>query len=132
MPFADGVFTRVNNSFSDPVEGTVIDPTDAIGLWDDYDSGLTQAAAGVFNVKAFGATGDGVTDDILAIQAAVDAAEDQDGGMVYFPAGHYIISAPIDLDDTFTIRLKGDTGQASTGFLSTVITYSGSSAAVTA
>lgn len=38
-----GVFTRVVNSFSEPVSGTVIDPSDAISLFDDYDSGLTEA-----------------------------------------------------------------------------------------
>lgn len=36
-----GVFTRVSNSFSNPVYGTVIDPTDADALFDDYDGGLT-------------------------------------------------------------------------------------------
>lgn len=36
-----GVFTRVSNSFSNPVYGTVIDPTDADSLFDDYDGGLT-------------------------------------------------------------------------------------------
>lgn len=35
-----GVFTRVDNSFSEPVNGTVIDPTDALALFNDYDSGL--------------------------------------------------------------------------------------------
>lgn len=38
-----GIFTRIDNSFSEPVNGTVIDPTDAISLFDDYDSGLTEA-----------------------------------------------------------------------------------------
>lgn len=38
-----GVFTRVNNSFSEPVQGTVIDPTDAIALFNDYDDGLNEA-----------------------------------------------------------------------------------------
>lgn len=38
-----GVFTRVSNSFSNPVFGTLIDPTDADALFDDYDSGLTAA-----------------------------------------------------------------------------------------
>lgn len=36
-----GVFTRVSNSFSNPVYGTVIDPTDADALFNDYDGGLT-------------------------------------------------------------------------------------------
>lgn len=38
-----GVFTRVANSFSDPVVGTIIDPVDADELFDDYDAGLTNS-----------------------------------------------------------------------------------------
>jgi parallel beta-helix repeat protein len=47
-------------------------------------------------VKSFGATGDGVTDDTEAIQAALD-----EGGTIYFPAGTYIIS------DTLNITVDG-------------------------
>jgi hypothetical protein len=36
-----GIFTRVSNSFSDPIVNTVIDPNDAIALFDDYDEGMT-------------------------------------------------------------------------------------------
>lgn len=36
-----GIFDRVSNSFSDPIVNTVIDPGDAIELFNDYDSGLT-------------------------------------------------------------------------------------------
>lgn len=41
--------------------------------------------APVFNVKAYGAVGNGVTNDSAAIQAAHDAANLAGGGMVYFP-----------------------------------------------
>lgn len=37
---ATGVFTRVANTFSNPVVGTVIDQDDADALFDDYDAGL--------------------------------------------------------------------------------------------
>lgn len=37
------------------------------------------------NVKDFGAKGDGITNDTIAIQRAIDA-----GGTVYFPAGKYL------------------------------------------
>ena len=44
----------------------------------------------VFNVKAYGATGDGSTDDTASIQAAIDAAEVA-GGVVVVPIGVYIV-----------------------------------------
>lgn len=45
-----------------------------------------------FDVRAFGAVGDGVTDNLIAIQAAVDAAlATATGGVVFFPAGLYSI-----------------------------------------
>lgn len=46
----------------------------------------------VFNVNAYGANGDGATNDTAAIQSAVDAANAAGGGTVYFPAGEYIIA----------------------------------------
>jgi hypothetical protein len=52
----------------------------------------------VFDVKAYGATGNGTTDDTVAIQATVDAAHANGGGIVKFPAGTYKISTnPIKL-----------------------------------
>lgn len=55
-------------------------------------------AGAVINVLDYGATGDGVTDDFVAIQAAVDAAiaGGQPFSPVYFPAGNYQVSQEID------------------------------------
>ncbi len=47
----------------------------------------------IYNVLAYGAKGDGATDDSEAIQAAIDAAEA--GGIVYFPAGIYLIGTEL-------------------------------------
>ncbi|MCC7268013.1 MAG: right-handed parallel beta-helix repeat-containing protein [Caulobacteraceae bacterium] len=44
-----------------------------------------------FNVKDFGAKGDGSTLDTAAIQAALDAAYAAGGGVVYIPAGVYLV-----------------------------------------
>lgn len=42
-----------------------------------------------YNVKDFGAMGDGETDDTQAIQSALDYLIDHGGGTLYFPNGHY-------------------------------------------
>jgi hypothetical protein len=51
------------------------------------------------NVKDFGAIGDGVADDFLAINRAVKYVADQGGGTVYYPPGTYRITRSIRLDD---------------------------------
>lgn len=60
---------------------------------------LSQVAfgAGVFNIKDFGAVGDGVAMDTEAVQATIDACHAAGGGTVWVPAGDFQIG---------TIRLK--------------------------
>lgn len=54
------------------------------------------------NVKSYGATGDGTTDDTSAIQSAIAAAST--GQTVFFPRGTYIVSSPIIIPPGITIR----------------------------
>jgi len=49
----------------------------------------SPAWASVHNVRDYGAKGDGVTIDSPAINAAIDAAAREGGGVVYLPAGRY-------------------------------------------
>ena len=60
----------------------------------------------VFNVKAYGAAGDGTTDDRTAILAAKTAA-DTYGGAVYFPAGTYKCDSAVTWADTNIIGIPG-------------------------
>lgn len=58
--------------------------------------GITwKAGLDWFNVEDYGAVHNNSTDDTAAIQAAIDAAEAAGGGVVYFPAGIYIIGGAL-------------------------------------
>lgn len=59
---------------------------------------------GIFDVRAHGAMGDGVTLDTPAIEAALDAAAKAGGGQVLFPPGRYI-SGTIHLRSGVTLQL---------------------------
>jgi len=65
----------------------------------------SQYVQNVVNVKDYGATGNGTTDDTAAIQAALDAASP--GGIVKIPAGTYFISTDW-LDVPMDVRIQGD------------------------
>ena len=52
-----------------------------------------------FNIRDFGAKGDGKSIDSKAINSAIDAASIAGGGTVYFPAGTYL---------SYSIRLKSN------------------------
>ena len=62
----------------------------------------------VVSVKDFGAVGDGVTDDRLAIEAAINTAA-VSGGTVFFPKGTYGIGRYISCIAS-NIKLVGDNG----------------------
>lgn len=66
------------------------------------------------NVKdaAYGATGNGVTDDTAAIQAAINALG-APGGVVYLPPGSYLLNGANALNLTAPITLQG-AGQGAT------------------
>ena len=61
--------------------------------------------ARVYNVRHYGAVGDGVTDDSTAVNAALSAALTTHG-ILYFPAGKYLMD-PITVDGIMSIRGEG-------------------------
>ncbi|GAB3468364.1 glycosyl hydrolase family 28-related protein [Azotobacter salinestris] len=73
-----------------------------------------------FNVKDFGAKGDGRTDDTDAIQAAIDAAYKAGGGSVYLPAGEYRVSGG-DKSSDGALMIKNNVYLAGAGMGETVI-----------
>ncbi len=61
--------------------------------------------ATTFDVKAFGALGDGLTLDTAAIQRTIEACHAAGGGTVVFPAGNFL-SATITLRSNITLDLS--------------------------
>lgn len=59
---------------------------------------------GVYNVKNFGAKGDGIALDTPAINKAIDTAAAAGGGTVFFPAGNYL-SVSIHLKSNITLYI---------------------------
>ena len=66
------------------------------------------ARPGTFDVRAFGAKGDGKTKDTAAFQKALDACKAVGGGTVSVPNGYYLIGS-IVIGANTTLRLGGNT-----------------------
>lgn len=54
---------------------------------------FSQTNSGTYNIKDFGAVGDGITLDSKAINKAIEEAAAKGGGDVLFPAGNYLSGA---------------------------------------
>lgn len=51
---------------------------------------------GLYNVRDYGARGNGSTDDTAAIRSAIAAAQQHvSGGVVFLPIGQYVVTAPL-------------------------------------
>ena len=74
--------------------------------------GGASGTRGLFNVKDFGARGDGTTDDWAAIQAAIDAASTDVslGGSVYVPNGIYRVLKPLHISRGIKFYGAGENG----------------------
>ncbi|MEE9219990.1 MAG: glycosyl hydrolase family 28-related protein [candidate division NC10 bacterium] len=70
---------------------------DVGGVATNLSTAIAASLAIYFNVKdtTFGAEGNGTTDDVIPIQDAIDAASAAGGGVVFFPAGTYRITATL-------------------------------------
>ncbi len=71
----------------------------AAGLYHEFKIPVNQV-----NVLDFGATGDGITNDALAFQSAINSFSGL-AGIVMVPAGTYLLQSPISIPDS--IILKG-------------------------
>lgn len=119
-----GVYSRVDNSFSDPVLGEVIDPTAANDFWEDLTDALNDIPGDILTYTAdatgavertienrlndrmsvidFGADPTGVASSSAAFAAAHAAAT-----YIYVPAGTYKLSTDQTWPTTATWKIDG-------------------------
>jgi autotransporter-associated beta strand protein len=67
-------------------------------------SSRRPAKTNLFIATSYGATGNGVTDDTVAIQNALAAAGTNGGGIVYLPPGQYHVSNTLDVPSGVELR----------------------------
>lgn len=67
---------------------------------------LVSLAQSVYNVKDFGAKGDGVTDDAIAIQNTINKCSREGGGRVLFPRGGVFVAGPLELKSNIELYLE--------------------------
>ncbi len=77
------------------LDGSALIPSNQFG--NPVTAVLTDKGGQAFNAKAYGAKGDGSTDDTTAIQSAIAAASAASGGIVYLPQGTYLLSSPLTI-----------------------------------
>lgn len=61
----------------------------------------------LYNIKTYGAVGDGKTNDAVAIQKTIDACSAAGGGQVIVPAGHVFLTGPFNLKSFVNLRVEG-------------------------
>lgn len=101
------------------------------GAEETIQNALGRSAGIFFNVKSpeFGATGDGVTSDSAAINAALAAAGS--GGTVYFPEGTYRVTSTLNASGGQNWVLAPGAVVSSSGFASDLIGVTGGPASST-
>ncbi|QEC55552.1 glycoside hydrolase family 28 protein [Flavisolibacter ginsenosidimutans] len=62
----------------------------------------------IFDITAYGAVGDGKTDDAMAIQKTVDACNAAGGGKVLVPSGHVFLTGPFHLKSFVDLHVAGN------------------------
>lgn len=67
-------------------------------------SGSQDLGARVYNIRDFGAKGDGTTLDTAALQSAIDACTRDHGGTVLVPAGTFVI-ATVEIKSNVTLHI---------------------------
>lgn len=107
-------------------------PTAATTIIDALSDGLEALEYGTFNVRSYGAAGDGATNDTSAINAAIAALNSAGRGVLYFPPGDYLVTAGLTaITAKAHIRGEGRADANGTAFVSRISINSASATLLT-
>src|SRR5438105_3564369 len=67
---------------------------------------VNSGAQKIFNIKAFGAVGNGRSNDAHAIQKAIDACSAAGGGIVLVPSGNTFLAGPFNLKSFVELNVE--------------------------
>jgi hypothetical protein len=82
---------------------------------------IASVSSQVYNVRDFGAVGNGVADDRAAIQAAINAASAAGGGTVFLPPGTYAIATRNTVSGKHALTLASRIRMVGAGMGATII-----------
>lgn len=84
-----------------------------------YDWIADIQATGTYNIRDFGAVGDGTTDDTIAFKSAMAFIASRNGGTLQIPEGDFVVTSPITL--TSGINIQGVSGIPTTSPTNNVV-----------
>jgi hypothetical protein len=95
MPKPDHLSRRASLAFLPALAATAAEPPQ---------TSPADLGARVYNIRDFGAKGDGATLDTAAVQSAIDACHSDRGGTVLVPAGVFVIGT-VELKSNVTLQI---------------------------
>jgi hypothetical protein len=109
----DGDVVRLNDETDSVRIGAGPAPTRMLEVNGTALVSLQDRGGNVFDVKAFGARGDGLMDDVPSITEALAALTAAGGGTLYFPPGRYLVLSEVAITGNVPIQVCGAGPQVS-------------------
>ena len=108
-----------DNTFK--VTGTAISFDRGLKVYSTGSVAFVNSTLEWFNVKDYGAVGNGTTNDTASIQLAINALDAVGGGTLYFPFGTYLVSGSFTLASDTAVMGAGSLSNLNGNYGSTIL-----------